>query len=61
MILRRLATTPSLKASLSDADWFAGAWSDAKAKAFVETNNKDFPETCSWTIDQTLDAEFFPG
>jgi hypothetical protein len=61
MILRRLAKTPSLKACLSDSDWFADAWSDAKAKAFEDTNIEDFPEACAWTMDQILDDAFFPA
>jgi hypothetical protein len=61
MILRRLAKTPSLKVSLADADWFADAWSDAREKAFEDTSIEDFPETCEWTMDQILDAAFFPG
>jgi hypothetical protein len=61
MILRRLAKTPSLKTCLSDPDWFADAWSDAKAKAFEDTNIGDFPEICAWTMDEVLDATFFPA
>ncbi len=61
VILRRLARTPSLKASLSDPEWFADAWSDARAKAFKGTTIKDFPETRAWTVDQMLDSDFVPG
>ncbi len=52
--------TPILKASLSDADWLAGAWSDAVTKAVDETGLDNFPEDCPWSMEQVLSAEFLP-
>ncbi len=53
--------TPSLKAELSDADWWSGAWSDAVAKAAEETGLGDFPESCPWTVDTILDPGWLPS
>ena len=55
-----LRQTPSLKASLSDAEWLAGAWADAVTKAVDETGMDNFPEDCPWSMDQVLSVEFFP-
>jgi hypothetical protein len=52
--------TPSLKASLSDADWLAGTWADAVTKAVEETGQDSFPDDCPWAMDQVLSIEFFP-
>jgi hypothetical protein len=52
--------TPSLKASLSEADWLAGTWADAVTKAVDETGQDSFPDDCPWAMDQVLSAEFFP-
>ena len=60
MIERRVAKTPSLKASLADPEWLQDAWSDAKAKAFEETSIEDFPEACPWTMNEILDPDFQP-
>lgn len=55
-----LRQTPSLKASLTDADWLAGVWADAVTKAVDETGLDSFPEDCPWTMAQVLTEEFFP-
>jgi Domain of unknown function DUF29 len=60
MIERRLRKTPSLKASLSDFDWWAGAWDDAVDTASKETGLNNFPEVCPWTREQVLSVDFFP-
>jgi hypothetical protein len=52
--------TPSLKASLSDADWLAGTWADAVTKAVDETGLDSFPEDCPWSMDQVLSVDFLP-
>ncbi|MBK1719423.1 DUF29 domain-containing protein [Thiocystis violacea] len=55
-----IRSTPSLKVSLDDADWWAGVWSDAVAKASEETGLDDFPESCPWRVDAILDPDWFP-
>jgi hypothetical protein len=52
--------TPSLKAELSDADWWAGVWSDAVAKASEETGLEGFAESCPWAIERILEADWLP-
>ena len=59
-IAAAIRQTPSLKASLSDADWLAGVWADAVTKAVDETGLDSFPEDCPWSMVQVLSAEFFP-
>jgi len=59
-IASAMRQTPSLKASLSDADWLAGVWADAVTKAVDETGLDSFPEECPWSMVQVLSAEFFP-
>jgi hypothetical protein len=61
-IERRIRKTPSLKASLSDADWWADAWDDSVAAASEETGlaYTDFPDVCPWSQEQIMDHEFFP-
>ncbi|MEO8408293.1 MAG: DUF29 domain-containing protein [Oxalobacteraceae bacterium] len=62
-IERRIRKTPSLKASLSDADWWADAWDDAVNAASKETGMAytDFPDVCSWSQEQVMDHHFLPG
>ena len=59
-IASALRQTPSLKASLSDADWLAGVWADAVTKAVDETGLDSFPEECPWAMAQVLAEDFFP-
>lgn len=59
-IAAALRQTPSLKASLTDADWLAGVWADAVTKAIDETGLDSFPEDCSWPMMQVLSEDFFP-
>lgn len=61
-IKRRLRKTPSLKASLSDADWWADAWDDARSQASAETQIPfdRLPKTCPWSVEQVVSEEFFP-
>ena len=49
-----LTATPSLRASLTDADWLEEAWLDARSQARTETGLDNFPESCPWTMDQIL-------
>lgn len=57
---RRLKKTPSLKADLTDADWWEAVWDDAVARAGQETG-LDFPESPLWTAEQSLQPDFFPN
>jgi hypothetical protein len=61
-IERRLRKTPSLKASLSDADWWADAWDDAMDEASKETgiSRKTFPKNCPWKVDNILTNGWLP-
>jgi hypothetical protein len=59
---RRIQKTPSLRFSLSDADWWADAWGDAIESAVKETciPYTEFPDTCPWTSDQVMCHDFSP-
>jgi hypothetical protein len=61
-IERRICKTPSLKASLTDADWQADAWDDAVDDAVKETGiaRKVFPKSCPWTKEQIMSQDFYP-
>ena len=61
-IERRIRTTPSLKASLADADWLADAWDDGVDLAIQETGmaRKVFPKSCPWTAERILSRDFLP-
>jgi hypothetical protein len=62
-VLRRLRKTPSLRSSLSDPDWLEDAWADAAAMAVSETGmaRVDFPENCTWTMENILADGWFPA
>ncbi|MXP50283.1 DUF29 domain-containing protein [Pantoea sp. Eser] len=62
LIVRRLNKTPSLKNALSDPEWLADVWFDARADSSKETGiGLDiFPEDSIWTTDTTLSNEFYP-
>ena len=59
-IERRLRRTPSLQASLRDAEWWTDAWDDAFAQASAETGLEDLTEVCPWTAEQILDHNWLP-
>jgi len=61
-LLRRLEKTPSLKAVLSDPDWWADAWLDARIEAAKETGVEiqRFPAACPWTVEQVLGEGWLP-
>ena len=61
-IERRIRKTPSLKSSLTDADWQADAWDDAVDDAIKETGiaRKVFPKSCPWSIEQIMSHDFYP-
>lgn len=56
IIERRIRKSPSLKAAMSDADWWADAWDDAVEAASKETGMAytDFPEVCPWSQEQVM-------
>ena len=61
-IRRRLEKTPSLQAVLSDPDWWADAWLDARIEAAQETGVEIqlFPAVCPWTVDRILGDGWLP-
>jgi hypothetical protein len=61
-IARRIQKTPSLKADLNDAAWWRDVWADALDIAVKETGllYEAFPESCPWTLNQVMDADFWP-
>lgn len=59
-IALHIKETPSLKASLANADWLSATWADTVAKAIEETDLDVFPETLPWTVEQVLSPEFLP-
>lgn len=61
-ILRRLEKTPSLKNSLSDPDWLADVWLDARNDAAKETgiDFDQFPLECSWDMSEVLSTDWLP-
>lgn len=62
-IRRRLKQTPSLRQCLSDGDWLADAWDDARDLAEKETaiSYEKFPETCPWPMDDVLGQDWLPN
>jgi hypothetical protein len=61
-VARRLERTPSLKSSLTDPDWWADAWGDAREEAARETGIgfDVLPADCPWTSADVLDQAFWP-
>jgi hypothetical protein len=61
-IARRLERTPSLKASLSDPDWWGDAWGDARLETAQETGIgfDTLPADCPWTTAEVLDSNHWP-
>ncbi|MES2318697.1 MAG: DUF29 domain-containing protein [Pseudomonadota bacterium] len=56
----RLRRTPSLKHLLVDETWLQETWHDGLSIAQKETGLHSLPRKPLWTVDQLLDAEFFP-
>lgn len=56
-----LRETPSLKATMRDPEWLAGAWSDALLIAARETGLEIFPEQNPWTMEQVLSPGWLPS
>lgn len=61
-IIRRLNNTPSLRKSLTDDEWLADVWLDARLAAEKETriNFDKFPDECPWEIDNILEESWLP-
>ncbi len=61
-INRRLVRTPSLKNCLTDSDWLADAWDDARELAEKETAipYDKFPEQCPWTMAEIMSTDWLP-
>ncbi len=60
-IKRRIQKTPSLKASLADADWWCDAWIDGLVLAERETLLNDLPKTCPWSVEEILSEDWLPA
>lgn len=60
-IARHIQRNPSLQNDLDES--FAEAYIGARIKAEGETDipEENFPDVCSWTIEQVLDAGFYPS
>ena len=56
-----LRETPSLKATMRDPEWLAGAWSDALLIAARETGLEIFPEQNPWSMEQVLSPGWLPS
>lgn len=59
--LRLLRDNPSLKSYLSEA--LSEAYEDSRDLAMGETNlpNRTFPEKCSYTLEEILNHDLYPG
>ncbi|HZL01444.1 MAG TPA: DUF29 domain-containing protein [Caulobacteraceae bacterium] len=60
-VIRRLTKTPSLKADLTEPEWWEIVWGEAVDQATRETGIQDFPDACPWSQDQILALEFLPA
>jgi hypothetical protein len=60
-ITLHLKQVPSLKAKLSDAEWWEVVWGDAISQAARDTGIGDFTESCPWIFDQIMNPEFWPA
>lgn len=61
-VQRRLATTPSLRPMLSDPDWIADMWVDARLDGAKETGLPfdSFPPDPPWTMIEVLTGGWLP-
>jgi len=55
-----LAEAPSLRTKFNDTAWLDIVWSKAIVAAIDETGLDLSIDDCPWTIEQVLDANFFP-
>ena len=54
-----LQDAPSPRALMSEPAWMERTWNCAHGRAMAETSRDDVPDSCPWTVDQILDADFF--
>jgi len=59
-ILRRLERTPSLRAQLSDSEWWQDVWDDGIVQAIQETGLTAFPLSCPWSAEDMLREGWLP-
>jgi hypothetical protein len=61
-IAAHITNTPSLKAEISNQDWWESVWADTLIIATKETglNFDDFPEECPWEYQDVVNPEFWP-
>lgn len=61
-VLRRLKQTPSLQNCLTDTDWLADAWDDARDAAAKETGlgYDAFPDRSPWSMNSVLQTDWLP-
>lgn len=53
---------PSLKAMLSDSEWWEVVWGDAFRSATNETGLENiFPDVCPWQLSEILNSDYFPN
>ena len=57
-----IRSTPSLKATMREADWREETWLDAVERASEETKLgvADFPRECPWPYDDVLTTGWLP-
>ena len=62
---RRLAhmlrINPQMQDMLAAAECLQEAWLDALLKIIGEANCFDMPDICPWSVEQLLNATFYPG
>ena len=61
-IARRIARTPSFKASLRDPGWWSDAWDDATTQCAQETGIEiaSLPPACPWSAAQVMAENWLP-
>lgn len=60
-IARRVKKTPSLRTLvLGDDDWLEEMWFDGIRLAELEAGLVDLPHDWIWSLEQVLDADFWP-
>ena len=55
-----LKAMPSLNTKLADPEWLELVWDKAVNQAVTETNLDCFPESFFWSVEQILNADFWP-
>jgi len=60
-ITLHLKQVPSLKAKLSDAEWWEVVWGDAISLAARDVGTGAFLECCPWTFEPVMSPELWPA